>query len=155
MIYHRAFRRNRRSSECEPPNQNHPRATRPLPCRRARTGRSSNSSATSAAGTGGGAVIPTRDGKPPEDPDAVIDCRNRPPTRYQGAAEIVVSPDLAWQGANRCKFVTWISAQRCSSDFEPSVPTESFAGPDHLARIQQEARKIGDGALNASTEASS
>jgi len=98
---------------------------------------------------------PTRDGKPPEDPDAVIDCRNRPPTRYQGAAEIVVSPDLAWQGANRCKFVTWISAQRCSSRLEPSVPTESFAGPDHLARIQQEARKIGDSALNASTEASS
>ena len=98
---------------------------------------------------------PTRDGKPPEDPDAVIDCRNRPPTRYQGAAEIVASPDLAWQGANRCKFVTWISAQRCSSRLEPSVRTESFAGPDCLARIQQEARKIGDSALNASTEASS
>jgi hypothetical protein len=28
--------------------------------------------------------------------------------------------------------------------------TESFAGPDHLARIQQEARKIVDSALNAS-----
>ena len=27
---------------------------------------------------------------------------------------------------------------------------ESFAGPDHLARIQQEARKIVDSALNAS-----
>ena len=95
-------------------------------------------------------IIPTRDGKPPEDPDAAIDCRNRQPTRYQGAAEIVASPDLAWQGANRCRFVTWISAQRCSSRLEPSVPTESFAGPDHLARIQQEARKIGDAQLNAS-----
>jgi hypothetical protein len=98
---------------------------------------------------------PTRDGKPPEDPDAAIDCRNRPPTRYQGAAEIVASPDLAWQGANRCKFVTWISAQRC---FEQ---TRAFgahrvvrrSGP-HLPRIQQEARKIVDSALNASTEAS-
>jgi hypothetical protein len=30
------------------------------------------------------------------------------------------------------------------------VPTESFAGPDHLARIQQEARKIIDSAPNAS-----
>jgi hypothetical protein len=29
------------------------------------------------------------------------------------------------------------------------VPTESFAGPDHLPRIQQ-ARKIVDSALNAS-----
>jgi hypothetical protein len=68
----------------------------------------------------------------------------------QGAAGTVVSPDLVWQGANRCRFVTWISTQRCSSRLEPSVPTESFAGPDHLARIQQEARKIVDSALNAS-----
>jgi hypothetical protein len=99
---------------------------------------------------------PTRDGKPPEDPDAAIDCRNRPPTRYQGAAEIVASPDLAWQGANRCKFVTWISAERC---FEQ---TRAFgahrvvrrSGP-HLPQIQQEARKIVvDSALNAPTEAS-
>ena len=98
---------------------------------------------------------PTRDGKPPEDPDAVIDCRNRPPTRYQGAAEIVASPDLVWQGANRCKFVTCFSARRY---FEQ---TRAFgaqrvlrrSGP-HLARIQQEARKIVDSALNASTEAS-
>jgi phosphoglucomutase len=36
-----------------------------------------------------------------------------------------------------------------SSRLEPSVPTESFAGPDHLARIQQEARKVVDSALNA------
>jgi mycothiol maleylpyruvate isomerase-like protein len=98
---------------------------------------------------------PTRDGKPPEDPDAAIDCRNRPPTRYQGAAEIVASPDLSWHGANRCKFVTWISAKRC---FEQ---TRAFgahrvvrrSGP-HPPRIQQEARKIVDSALNASTEAS-
>jgi hypothetical protein len=46
--------------------------------------------------------------------------------------------------------VTWISAQRCSSGLEPSVPTESFAGPDHLTRIQQEARKIVGRALKAS-----
>jgi hypothetical protein len=98
---------------------------------------------------------PTRDRKPPEDPDAAIDCRNRPPTRYQGAAEIVTSPDLAWQGANRCKFVTWISAQRC---FEQ---TRAFgahrvvrrSGP-HLPRIQQEARKVVDSVHKASTEAS-
>jgi hypothetical protein len=50
---------------------------------------------------------------------SAIDCRNRPPTRYQGAAEIVACPDLAWQGVNRCKFVTWISAQRCSSRLKP------------------------------------
>jgi hypothetical protein len=67
---------------------------------------------------------------------------------------MVVSPDLAWQGLNRCRFVTWISAQRCSSRLEPSVRTESFAVPDCLARIQQGARKIGDSALNASTAAS-
>jgi hypothetical protein len=79
-----------------------------------------------------------------------MDCPNRPPTRYQGAAEIVASPDLAWQGANRCKFVTWISAQRCSSRLEASVPTESFAGLDHLAPIQREACNIGDSALNTS-----
>ncbi|HET9565790.1 MAG TPA: hypothetical protein VFP27_15100 [Mycobacterium sp.] len=47
--------------------------------------------------------------------------------------------------------MTWISAQRCSSRLEPSVPTESFAGPDPLARIQQEARKIVDGASTHST----
>jgi hypothetical protein len=94
---------------------------------------------------------PTRDGKPPEDPDAAIDCRNRPPTRYQGAAEIVASPDLAWQGANRCKFVTWISTQRC---FEQ---TRAFGAHrvvrrslTHVARIQREARKIVDNAFNAS-----
>jgi len=29
------------------------------------------------------------------------------------------------------------------------VPTESFAGPDYLSRIQQEACKIVDSALNA------
>ena len=34
------------------------------------------------------------------------------------------------------------------------MPTESFAGPDHLPRIQQEARKVVDSALKASTEAS-
>ena len=100
-------------------------------------------------------LVPTRDGKPPEDPDAAIDCRNRPPTRYQGAAEIVASPDLAWQGANRCKFVTWISAQRC---FEQTRVFGAHrvvrrSGP-HLPRIQQEARKVVDSALKASTEVS-
>ena len=97
---------------------------------------------------------PTRDGKPPEDPDAASDCRNRRPTRYQGAAEIVASPDLAWQGANRCKFVTWISAQRCFEQTCAFGARELFAGPDRLARIQQEAGKIGDSPLNACTEAS-
>ena len=77
---------------------------------------------------------------------SAIDCRNRPPTRYQGAADIVACPDLAWQGVNRCTFVTWISAQRCSSRLKPQVRTESFAGPD---RIQQGPRKIGDSALNS------
>ena len=147
MICPQAFRRNRRSSECEPPDPEPPAGDPSAPVPTCRTERSSNSSATSAAGTGGRRrSSPTRDGKPPEDPDAAIDCRNRQPTRYQGAAEIVASPDLAWQGANRCKFVTWISAQRCSSRLEPSVRTESFAGPDDLARIQQGARKIGDSA---------
>jgi len=88
---------------------------------------------------------------PPEDPDAAIDCRNRPPTRYQGAAEIVASPDLVWQGANRCKFVTCFSARRY---FEQ---TRAFGAQRVLrrfgprpARIQHEARKIFDSALNAS-----
>ena len=94
---------------------------------------------------------PTRDGKPPEDPDAAIDCRNRPPTRYQGAAEIVASPDLAWQGANRCKFVTCFSARRCLEQTRAFGAQRVLrrSGP-HLARIQQEARKIVDNAFNAS-----
>jgi glucose-1-phosphate adenylyltransferase len=98
-------------------------------------------------------LVPSKPGS--EDPDAAIDCRNRPPTRYQGAAEIVASPDLACQGANRCKFVTWISAQRC---FEQTRALGAHrvvrrSGP-HLPRIQQEARKVVDSALKASTEAS-
>jgi hypothetical protein len=94
---------------------------------------------------------PTRDGKPPEDPDATIDCRNRPPTRYQGAAEIVASPDLAWQGAHRCKFVTWIfraALLEQTRAFGAHRVVRRF-GP-HLPRIQHEARKIVDSALNAS-----
>src|SRR6476469_10646601 len=109
MICPQAFRRNRRSSECEPPDPEPPAGdpSGPVPTCPDWTlkqlfrhiGRGNRRRRRSS---------PTRNGKPPEDPDAAIDCRNRPPTRYQGAAEIVASPDLAWQGVHRCKFVTWI-----------------------------------------------
>ena len=35
-------------------------------------------------------------------------------------ARLVLPPDLAWKGAHRCKFVTWISERRCSTRPGPS-----------------------------------
>jgi branched-subunit amino acid aminotransferase/4-amino-4-deoxychorismate lyase len=46
--------------------------------------------------------------------------------------------------------VTWISAQRCFEQTRAFGAHRVVRRPDHLARIQQEARKIGDSALNAS-----
>ena len=47
--------------------------------------------------------------------------RDRQPTRHPGAARMVVAADPTWQGANRCRFVTWTSERRCLSRPEPSA----------------------------------